>query len=295
MMAVARRNLGETYSIRVICSVAVLGVVAITLAILRATGVMPREQRERPDSARPLPGIVPPISRATAEAPAIPRGNDSSISPRPLELLLVRTRPGRTPHEGSAQIGVVQESPQTYLAGALLENGARLMEIHSDYVVLQKDGGAARLYLSGQRVAGRSSDAALLTVGGAKQAITPAPITSREVLTDYLRPNPVYEGESLLGYEVYSGAKAGPFTQLGLRPGDLITTVGGTPLTDVSTAWDMLRELMDGAVLPAVVKRHGETLTLTLDGSILLRAEEARALNTGLPMMTSTPYGAPAR
>jgi type II secretion system protein C len=170
-----------------------------------------------------------------------------------------------------------------------------LVEIYSDYVVLQKDGRTARLYLSGRPVFGGSGDATLLVVGGASKPMTPARITSREALTDYVRPSPVYDGDSLLGYQVYCGAKAGPFTQLGLQPGDLITTIGGTPLNEVSAAWEVLRTLMDGAVLEAIVKRHGETVGITLDGSILTRAEEARVLNTGLPMMTSILPGTPGQ
>jgi len=290
------RGARGTHHVWAMRAIAVMSALGITLAILRQAGVISRGQRAQLQAANPRPATASPIAltaEETAITPVVPKGNDSSISPKSLELLLVRTKPGRTSHEGAAQIGVVRESPQTYAAGALLENGARLVEIYSDYVVLWKDGRTARLYLSGRPFFGGSGDATLLVVGGADKPMTPARITSREALTDYVRPSPVYDGDSLVGYQVYSGAKAGPFAQLGLQPGDLIATLGGTPLNEVNTAWAVFRTLMDGAVLEAVVKRHGETVDMTLDGSILTRAEEARVANTGLPMMTSMLHGSP--
>jgi general secretion pathway protein C len=276
-----------------ICLVAVVGVMGLALVILREMRVISSE-RVQLQSGSPLSArssLITAVTEVTKAPPAVSKGNDSSISPRRLELLLIRTQPGRIASEGFAQIGVFRESPQTYVVGAMLENGARLIEIHSDHVVLQKGMQTTRLYLADRRASGRNGDTGMLTVGGENRNLPPARITSREALTDYMRPSPVYEGDRLLGYQVYSGAHTGPFTQLGLQAGDLITAVGGTPLNDSGTAWEILRELMDGAVLPAVVLRHGETETLTLDGSILTRAEEARALRTDMAMMTPTVPG----
>src|SRR4051794_33361966 len=80
-------------------------------------------------------------------APPIPMGNDSSSSKTPLPLILTGTSPGRNAREGHAYIGVNKDSPQTYMAGALLVNGARLTEIYAQYVVLEKSGKSVRLYL----------------------------------------------------------------------------------------------------------------------------------------------------
>jgi len=44
-------------------------------------------------------------------------------------------------------LGVARENPQTYSTGALLANGARLTEVRANYVVLERAGHSARLYL----------------------------------------------------------------------------------------------------------------------------------------------------
>ena len=260
-------------------AVNVAGATAVTLAIMWETGMMSKGWWEWFIAPKPIPVAKAPAhppSKAIGMAPPAPKGNDSSISPVPLHLVLVRVQPGRRITEGSADIGVVRESPQTYQAGALLENGARLAEIHTDYVLLQKGGHSARLYLEYASAVRRVGDAAMLEVGGVTQTPPPAKVTSRETLTDYIRPSPIYDGESLIGYQVYPGSKGAAFAQMGLKPGDVIVEVDGAPLSDPVAAWDTLRQLTEGTVLSAVVQRHGALEHVSLDGTLIARAEEAK-------------------
>lgn len=246
-------------------------------------GVLLLQSRwDRTESSVPsmVPAPVEPaaVTRTPADSEplVIPKGNDSSISPVPLKLILVHTRPGRTPREGLAQIGVVRETPQTYLAGAVLENGARLVEIYSDRVRLEKNGRFAWLKLQGLLSWEKTESPELLHVGGYSRTPPTVVITSREPLTDYIRPSPVYDGTTLLGFTVYAGKNGGPFSQMGLQGGDLIVALNGVPLAEPNTGWDALRSLMDGGVFSAVIQRRGNEEQLTLDGSILVRAEEDR-------------------
>jgi Type II secretion system protein C len=212
-----------------------------------------------------------PIGPPVSVTPMRPEGNDSSVSPVPLALILVRTQRGRNSREGFAQIGVRAHSPQTYTAGALLANGARLTEIYDHYVVLERDGHATRLYLQGERHSDAGATRALLTVGGSPEP-APAVANSREELTDYLRPSRVFVGNELHGYALYSGRKAAAFSQLGLQPGDVLTQINGTAISDSSDSLTTLHTLIDGAVLTAEIERQGVPQTLSLDGAVLKRA-----------------------
>jgi general secretion pathway protein C len=157
-----------------------------------------------------------------------------------------------------------------------LENGARLSEIHADHVLLEKDGRSAVLYLQGSHPDSTSKAASLLEVGGRTQATAAVRIADREVLTDYIRPSPVYDGTSLVGYQIYAGAAPGVFAEMGLKPGDVITKIAGVPLKDPTFAWELLRQVASGSVMSAVVKR-GETFQdVTMDGTLITRAEEAK-------------------
>ena len=257
-----------------------LGGMAVTMTILWATGLASQDLWVKVFTHKPqrLAIRVPPRPAIPIVAPPLaPRGGDSSISTESLPLILVQTMPGRNAHEGTAQIGVVRETPQTYQAGAVLENGARLEEIYGDYVLLEKGGRSAKLYVQGRQMLGPPKLSPLLAVGGIKHPSPPPAITSREVLTDYIRPSPVYEADNVIGYRVYAGSIAGPFAQMGLQPGDLITSIAGMPLNDPATTWEMFRQIADGGVLSAVVRGQNSSRNVTLDGTLIVRAEESRS------------------
>ncbi len=266
--------------------VAIATGVLLTLTGLWVGGFNPSDWfRKGPNPAVNTTKPLTQPTRVSGNAPPNPTGNNTSASKVPLPLILVATEPGRSPTEGVAYLGVVRESPQTYVGGAVLVNGARIKEIYPDYIVLEKEGRTARLYVdhsnSGTPPSSQSSSvASLLQVGG--QSPPPlAEANSRSALTDYVRPSPVYDGSVMVGMEVYPGDRAAVFTQLGLKPGDLITSVEGVPLTDPSTAWNMVNSLVDGVVVSASIKRGSRIERLTLDGTLIAAAEQQRYTKTG--------------
>jgi general secretion pathway protein C len=221
-----------------------------------------------------------PIGPPVSITPMRPEGNDSSVSPVPLALILVRTQRGRNSREGFAQIGVRAHSPQTYTAGALLANGARLMEIYDHYVVLERDGHRARLYLQGEAQPDARSAQGLLTVGGTPESAA-VTANSHDTLAVYLRPSPVFVGNQLRGFALYPGRDSAPFSQLGLQPGDVLTRIKGGPISDASDSLATLQTLMDGDALTVEVERQGTTRTLSLDGTVLRRAAASEPQSSG--------------
>jgi general secretion pathway protein C len=220
---------------------------------------------------KPAPRAAPP--KELDPAIAFP-GIKSSVSETPRQLVLTGTVLGRNSHEGTAFIGVDPRNPQTYLAGAMLANGARLMQIFKDYVVLEQGGRTVRLYLADRQ--GRGSPPAssdLLLVGG-PVAGKPATANSSEEFTDYIRPTPVFEGLNLTGYQVYAGVRADVFGQLGLRAGDVITAIDGVPFADPTQAVEMFRQLASGIAMQATVRRAGRLQDISMDGSLIVAAQE---------------------
>ncbi|RPH54314.1 MAG: hypothetical protein EHM84_02050 [Lysobacterales bacterium] len=243
--------------------------------------------------ATPQPSA--PISAPAATVVAAPTaevlpGSDSSISATPQALFLVATSPGRNKNEGTAQIGVNPDNPQTYVGGALLANGARLAEIHRDYVVLARDGRSAQLPLYRRNTPAASVSGELLAVGGDQQVKVVAAVT-REVLTDYLRPTPMYDGEVLRGYEVYPGMRADVFARLGLRAGDVITAINGLPLAEPHQAMELFRELTHGSAMTATIRRKGAVHRISIDGSLIvsdLNAAQSSATQPQSPLAAPT-------
>lgn len=237
-----------------------------------------------------LPKIPPPLqARAPHKEPDLLTAFPSiQWSATPQQLILTGTLLGRNSREGSAFIGIDARNAQTYSAGALLANGARLIEIYRDYVVLERGAQKARLYVQGRTgEAPKRRDARdLLRVGGAPPA--PHQEVSSEVLTDYIRPSPVYDGPTLLGFQVYAGSKVGIFAQMGLQGGDVIKALDGQPLTDPEQAIDLLRELTHGTAMTALVIRKGEPESVPLDGA-LIAADLARAQQGAVAPLTAPP------
>jgi type II secretion system protein C len=240
---------------------------------------------------------LPPEQAIATSAPAVPpstnpaddmlkvaasgaASSDRHTVLAPRFLYLIATTPGRNEHEGTALIGTDRKNAQTYLAGALLANRARLVEVHKDYVLLARDGQTVRLGLSDRNDRRQVVDPLLTIEPSAAPSIVQA---QRETnLTDVLRPTPVYDGEQLQGYEVQAGSRPGLLARLGLQPGDMITSVNEQPLNDPQVAIDLLQELLAGRILDATVLRKNKIERVTLDGGLILAEPDVRGLRTQL-------------
>jgi hypothetical protein len=266
---------------RILNRTAIIAIVAVAVFIT-ASAAGPQWYEELTRWLHAMPASLPPIPIAHAPAlgppvsvtPMQPVGNDSSASPVPLPLILVRTQRGRNSREGFAQIGVRPESPQTYTSGALLVNGARLTEIYDSYVVLERGGRRTRLYLRGSQPADSPSAQDSLFVGGTAEAAVSSTV-SQDTLSLYVRGTPVFAGNRLQGYALYPGRNSSPFSELGLQSGDVLIRLNGETITDASDALSTLQTLLKGAVVSADIERDGATQSISLDGRIFLRAENS--------------------
>lgn len=208
-------------------------------------------------------------------------GTDSSLSSQRLELVLIATSPGHSPREGTATLGTDPRNPQTYAAGAVLVNGAVIDEIHRDHVVLARDGKRIALTLGGKTLARSvasqsfSPGSTATSVGG--QGVVQQPLdnvpSSREDLSEFLRPVPVFESDELVGLRILPGKNRSRLEALGLQSGDIIRTIEGKPLKSAASAWQTLDDaLSTGTSIVVAIERDTTMMSIYLDGSKL--AEE---------------------
>jgi len=215
--------------------------------------------------------LAPASHDAVSVVKPEPVGTDSSVSKVPLPLILTGTRLGRNSREGYADIGVDARSPQTYRAGAILANDARLEEIYPDYVVLAREALRTRLYLLGHASppGAQPLAASLLTVGGTPP-VPPAVADSRDSLTEVVRIAPLFDGDRVRALELYPSAHSDLFERLGLEPGDRVIAIDGAALKGSRDAIEELRRLTAGASLTVTIERGGRQQILSLDGSLLI-------------------------
>jgi type II secretion system protein C len=112
--------------------------------------------------------------------------------------------------------------------------------------------------------------------------------TNTETFTEFIRPNPVYEGQTLTGYEVYAGRNASLFSRMGFQAGDVVTAFDDVPITDPQVAMELLQQLTTGVAMTATVNRKGKTEHLTLDGSIAAAELERSKRTTDRGAMAGT-------
>ena len=215
-------------------------------------------------------GPLPVDSVQTAKNVQPPPIHPVAPPEAPLWLVLIGTKIGKNSHEGIAFIGTNLRSPRTYQVGALLANKARLQEIYSDYIVLERDGITTRLYALGKQPAEPlPTEPALLTVGGPTQ--TPSAIAdSSDALTDVMRVSPTFEGKLFSGLIVFANPRSDLFYRLGFQPGDVITAIDGTTFNDPASAIAALRSLTNGQPVSVTINRANQASTFSANGSVLV-------------------------
>jgi general secretion pathway protein C len=95
------------------------------------------------------------------------------------------------------------------------------------------------------------------------------------VISEIIRPQPVFAGGQQKGYRVYPGRNRSQFATLGLMPGDLVTAVNGAPLDDPSRGLETLRGIGVGGPVTLTVERNGVEQQVTVDTAAAMAAMPA--------------------
>jgi type II secretion system protein C len=267
-------------------------VVALAVGVYAAVTLLPTFTGKvfvRKDAASvsgtQMPAVASTDSSPLAQTSVL--GTASSLSNERLQLFLVATQPGRNAREGTASLGTDPRNAQTYMAGAVLVNGARLLEIQADRVVLEAQGQQTTLMMDRAQAASSAGPkvvatpltsagqvrVALTTVRAPDEQLRPRPRATSNAsvrdINEVLRGQPVFRDTELVGFSVLPGQQSGRFAQLGLQSGDVITAVEGAPVTKASH-WSAVSDaLLAGATVNVSVERAGQLTVLSLDGAAL--------------------------
>jgi general secretion pathway protein C len=160
---------------------------------------------------------------------------------------------------------------KVYMIGDEVQRGLQLNAVYADRVVFRRGGRLEELRLP------RVDESAAAPARARSTRPTATPATSlRQVisesparLTDVIRPQPVFRDGKQKGYRVYPGRQRQMFTQLGLRPGDMIVQINGMALDDPARGMEVFRSLGDSTQVSVTVERNGQPQVLTRDTSQL--------------------------
>jgi len=115
-----------------------------------------------------------------------------------------------------------------------------------------------------------------LAGAGRRASTTAAPVHAPGLRADVMRPQPVMDHGRMNGFRVYPGRDRMAFMRLGLRPGDQVTAINGTPLDDRDRGEQILHTLGSSTEAHVTVIRNGQQQDLVLN--IAQVAQEADSL-----------------
>ncbi|MEM1263419.1 MAG: type II secretion system protein GspC [Pseudomonadota bacterium] len=193
-----------------------------------------------------------------------------------LNLELKGTIAADDPDFARAIIADAQRKEKVYAVKDTIAQGVTLHAVERLRVILNQSGRLTSLDLP-QEFKGKASTTRRVSrptrVSNSRsrstQSVQQALTENVASLTDIIRPQPYFSGGQQKGYRVYPGKDRKQFAALGLRPGDLVTEINGTPMTDPRQGMQVFRSLGDATSVSVTIERNGQPQQLTLSTSQL--------------------------
>jgi general secretion pathway protein C len=184
-----------------------------------------------------------------------------------IPLVLTGTIAGNDPQNGLAILGQTAQTAKVYAVGDSVPGGAKLHSVYSDRVVIDRNGQLESLALPRQLNNGNAPppSAAVLPENSSIERMRRMISDQPGLLADVMRPQPVMDHGRMNGFRVYPGRNRMAFMRLGLRPGDQVTAINGTPLDDRDRSEQILHTLSSSSEARVTVIRNGQQQDLTLN------------------------------
>lgn len=229
-------------------------------------------------------------------APAA-RENGANAPQTSMPLVLTGIIAGNDPQNGLAILGPTAQTAKVFAVGDNVPGGAKLHAVYTDRVVIDRNGQLESLVLPRQA----PGSAAAPTTAAVQ--VNPSLERMRHMITeqpgligDVMRPQAVTEHGKVTGFRVFPGRNRMAFMRLGLRPGDEVTAINGTPLDDQDRGDQILHTLGSSSEAHVTVIRNGQQQDLTLN--IAQVEQEAEGLAAPVPVAppaTALPTVTPSR
>jgi general secretion pathway protein C len=217
-------------------------------------------------------------------APPVAKQDGANAPQTNIPLVLTGTIAGNDPQNGLAILGQTAQTTKVYAVGDNVPGGAKLHSVYSDRVVVDRNGQLESLALPRQLNNGNAPPPSAAALPQESQGIERMRRMISEqpgLLADVMRPQPVMDHGHMNGFRVYPGRNRQAFMRLGLRPGDQVTAINGTPLDDRDRGEQILHTLGSSSEARVTVIRNGQQQDLTLN--IAQVEQEADSLATQSP------------
>jgi len=146
--------------------------------------------------------------------------------------------------------------------------GASLHSVYLDRVILDRAGALETLVLPRNLPPSRAPlQRRIAQAGSAVENLRRNLQSDPNSLNEILRPVASYDNKAgkLRGFRVYPGRNRQAFSSLGLKPGDLVTAINGTPLDDPQHGQEVMNTIQSSDRASVTLERGGQTEELTLN------------------------------
>jgi general secretion pathway protein C len=206
-------------------------------------------------------------------AVADPSTQDPANAPQSsANLLLAGTIATQDPKRGVAIISDGGGPSKVYSVGERI-GGAALHSVYLDHVILDR-GGALETLLLPRQLPPSAPRAAASRRPGADPRTTAAVDNIRRmvqqdpsILDQVMRTVASFDNAAgkLRGFRAYPGRNRAIFSKLGLKSGDLVTAINGTPLDDPQRSQDVFNTIQTSDHVTVTIERGGQKQDITLN------------------------------
>jgi general secretion pathway protein C len=187
-------------------------------------------------------------------------------------LLLAGTIATQDPKHGVAIISDGGAPSKVYSVGERV-GGASLHSVYLDRVILDRNGALETLQLPHQLPPSSRVVAARRGPGGDPRTTAAVDNIRRmvqqdpSILDQVMRTVASYDNAAgkLRGFRAYPGRNRAIFSKLGLKAGDLVTAINGTPLDDPQRSQDVFNTIQTSDHVTVTIERAGQRQDITLN------------------------------
>jgi general secretion pathway protein C len=205
-------------------------------------------------------------------AAADPSAQDPANAPQSTaNLVLAGTIATQDPKRGVAIISDGGPA-KVYSVGDNI-GGATLHSVYLDHVILDRGGVLETLLLPRLLGPGMHAPPVVRRAGGDPRTVAAVDNIRRlvqqdpSILDQVMRTVPSYDNAAgkLRGFRAYPGRNRQIFNKLGLKPGDLVTAINGTPLDDPQRSQDVFNTIQTSDHATVTIERGGQKQDITLN------------------------------
>lgn len=220
---------------------------------------------------------------------------DADAPQTSVQLVLAGVLAVPDPKRGLAIIGATAGAAKLYAVGSAVPGGVNLYAVYPDRVLLDRNGAIESLLLPRKVAAVSPPPVSSSGPQSPAQRLAALAQGNGALLGGLVRAQAVFAGGKLTGYRIFPGGRSsvGAFTQLGLRPGDLVTAVNGTPLDDPTRANEILQTLSSAASADLTIQRNGSSQNLNLNLETVVNDAESAAAQAATAERRGGAFGGP--